>query len=976
MHNNDAAFRLARCRCLFLLVALSWGLIGNAQTAEQENAMAYKLRTYFAEYKPKKQELPQAPKMLGYTVDNVRKTLTITVDGTFAAQEFTSEITSDIYRHIRKEIPKPYKKYSIKVITNGMTIEELVPNRIIRKPGNTNLWGDIDYDGEPWVRNVSEPYTPTHGLQGRHLSIWASHGRYFDQKKGVWKWQRPKLFGTTEDLFTSTIVVPYLIPMLENAGAIVFTPRERDMQRNEIIIDNDDKIAGTRYIEVNTKNEWHDTGVNGFAQHTGCYSDGENPFRAGTARMAKATGSKKRYSLISYQPYFPEEGDYAVYVSYQTVSNSVDDASYTVWHKGERTEFRVNQQMGGGTWVYLGTFSFDKGSSEYNRVILTNQSSGKGVVTADAVRFGGGMGNIERGGTVSGMPRYMEGARYYAQWAGMPYSVYSSRNGTDDYADDINTRSFMTNYLGGGSCYMPSAKGLKVPLELSLAIHSDAGYANDGVDLIGSLAICTTNFNGGRLNAGISRLASRDFADALLSNTNRDLQYKYGVWNKRGLLDKNYSETRVPEIPSAILETMSHQNFPDMRYGQDPNFKFTLARSIYKTILRYISDQHGRPYTVTPLTPDNFSIEFAGEGEVRLSWTPVDDPQEATSSPTGYIVYTSYGLSDFDNGTYIKGKTNFTMKLIPNTLYSFKVAAVTRGGKSFPTEVLCALYNPDAEKSIMIVNGFHRLSSPDIRDNATEQGFDFDSDPGVTLGATGGWVGRQVCFDRSKMGIESENGLGWSNDDFTGMFIAGNDMNYVRTHAEAIKSAGHYNILSCTSTALESGRANLSQCQMIDLILGLERNDGHSLKYYKTFSTMMQRRLREYTARGGALFASGAYMGSDMATPNEQEFLADVLKCQYGGKSFTQSDSIYGMGTKVRIYDTINEEHYSISSPEVLNPLYPAFAALRYPDGRDACVAYLGSDYRSLAIGFPFECIDAREKQEYVMRGIIQFLLE
>lgn len=45
-------------------------------------------------------------------------------------------------------------------------------------------------------------------------------------------------------------------------------------------------------------------------------------------------------------PKFPEEGRYAVYVSYSTLENSVDDASYTVWHKGEKTEFRVNQQMG------------------------------------------------------------------------------------------------------------------------------------------------------------------------------------------------------------------------------------------------------------------------------------------------------------------------------------------------------------------------------------------------------------------------------------------------------------------------------------------------------------------------------------------------------------------------------------------------------------------------------------------------------
>lgn len=50
------------------------------------------------------------------------------------------------------------------------------------------------------------------------------------------------------------------------------------------------------------------------------------------------------------------------------------------------------------TWVYLGTFTFDEGSSVDNCVMLTNQSrKRKGVVTADAVRFGGGVGNVERG---------------------------------------------------------------------------------------------------------------------------------------------------------------------------------------------------------------------------------------------------------------------------------------------------------------------------------------------------------------------------------------------------------------------------------------------------------------------------------------------------------------------------------------------------------------------------------------------------
>ena len=724
-----------------------------AQTAKDEAKLADNLRQYFAKYKPKGTRLTQQPRMLSYQLDNQNQTLVVTADEFFAAQEFTPEITEHIYKKIRGTLPKVYRDYTVTVVTNGMTIDELIPNRLSQNADKARLWGDIDYDGEPWVKNISTPLKVTHGLQGRHLSLWASHGRYYDQKKGCWRWQRPKLFGTTEDLFTQTIVVPYLIPILEKAGAVVFTPRERDWQTEEVIVDNDGPKRN--YFEGTAQGKWQKTPYAGFAWHTGTYSDGENPFEAGSARMAKTTNSKSRYSVATYQPDFKKSGRYAVYVSYQTLPNSIDDALYTVWHKGERTQFHVNQQMGGGTWVYLGTFDFDAGYSEFNRVTVTNQSNRHGVVTTDAIRFGGGMGNIERFGETSGMPRALEGARYYGQWAGMPYAVYSSKNGQDDYGDDINVRSHMTNLLGGGSCYMPTIEGRRVPIELSLAIHSDAGYDKEGVGIIGSLAICTTAFNDGKLNAGISRMASRDFADALLSNEVLDIKYKYKDWNRRELFDRNYSETRLPEVPSAILETMSHQSFPDMRYGQDPNFRFTLARSIYKTILRYVNDQHGTPFIVAPLAPNYFRTEFTGKNTIRLSWNAVDDPQELTSKPTGYIVYTAIGDADFDNGTYVRSKNNYEMELEPNLLYHFKVTAVNRGGESFPTEVLSALYNPYATKTVMVVNGFHRLSSPAIRNTVTEQGFDLDEDPGVTYGPTLGWLGRQINFDRKQIGNEN-----------------------------------------------------------------------------------------------------------------------------------------------------------------------------------------------------------------------------
>ena len=951
----------------FLLAAMALG----AQTAKDEAKLAERLNTYFAKYKPKGTRLTQQPRMLGYQLDHQAKTLVITADEFFACQEFTPEITEHIYKKIKGELPKPFRNYQITVETNGMRIDELIPNRLSQNADKSRLWGDIDYDGEPWVKNISAPFKVTHGLQNRHLSLWASHGRFYDVAKGYWRWQRPKLFGTTEDLYTQTIVVPYLIPMLEKAGAIVFTPRERDWQKEEVIVDNDG--SKSYYIEATKGDKWRTTAEPGFAYHTGTYTDGENPFIAGSARMVKTTTSKSKYSLATYQPRFQKAGRYAVYVSYQTFENSVKDALYTVWHKGERTQFRVNQQMGGGTWVYLGTFDFDAGYSEFNRVTISNQSDEKGIVTTDAVRFGGGMGNIERDGETSKMPRALEGARYWAQWAGMPYQIYSGREGTNDYADDINVRSMMTNLLGGGSCYMPTLAGRGVPIELALAIHSDAGYAKDGQGLIGSLSICTTKFNNGKLNAGISRMASRDFADALLSNQTLDLKYKYGQWHRRELFDRNYSETRLPEVPSAILETMSHQNFPDMRYGQDPNFRFTLARSIYKTILRYVNDQHGRPFIVSPLAPNHFRIALKGN-IARLNWEAVNDPQEATAKPTGYIVYTAVGKADFDNGIYVRSKTEHEVEMEPGLVYHFKVAAVNRGGESFTTEVLSACYEPKATKTVLIVNGFHRLSSPAIRNTESEQGFDLNEDPGVTYGPTFGWSGRQVNYSRAEMGIEN-GGLGSTGDELAGMLIAGNDFNYVTTHAQAIATAKRYNIVSCSSEAVEKGEVNLTDYDAVDLLLGLERNDGHSVKEYKTFSTAMQKALERYANHSGAMLVSGAYIGTDMSSAEERQFLKTTLKSSWGGRSQTTDSMVKGLGTEMAYWKALNEEHYAATSADILQPVKPAYTAMQYADGYGAAVAYQGS-CKLFVMGFPFECIKGEQKQATIMRGIMNFLLK
>lgn len=827
------------------------------------------------------------------------------------------------------------------------------------------------YTGEPWVRNMSRPLQITNGLQNRHISIWASHGRYYDQKAGQWKWQRPNLFGTTEDLYSQTVVIPYIIPMLQNAGAVVFSPRERDWQKQEVIVDNDG--TSHAYLEGGKK-RWSAAPDSGFAFHMGNYHDGENPFTKGTARKVKTTKGKKT-TFASYQPNFPQDGRYAVYVSYQTVKKSIDDAEYTVYHKGQTTTFHVNQQMGGGTWVYLGTFDFDKGSSEFNRVVLTNRSSKKGIVTTDAVRFGGGMGNIERGGETSGYPRCLEGARYSTQWFGAPREVVSIYDGQNDYNDDINCRSLMMNWLAGGSCYVPNAEGKRVPIELSLAVHSDAGYSKDG-SLTGTLGICTTNYKGEtKLNSGLSRSVSKDFAQGIVRSVKEDLEARFGfTWTTRGVWDKNYNECRRPEVPSAILEMLSHQNFNDMKLGQDPNFKFTLARAVYKQIVRYIASLHHMGYTIQPLPPSHFSARLASKNQLQLSWQAVDDPQESSARPTSYIVYTAVNNGSFDNGTLVS-TPGYSLELEPGSLYRFRVTAANAGGESFPTEELAAQYQTGATKTVLIVNNFHRLASPAIIDNDIEQGFDFNADPGVPYGRYAGWNGFQTNFDKSMMGKEGSNALGFGGDELAGTFIMGNTFDYTTEHARAIASAGKYNIVSCSADAVNNASVRLTGYDAVDIIMGLEEDDGHSLLQYEAFPASLRKALANYLSAHGRLFISGAYIGSDMDDSDGASFLNDKLKLTFGGQNRDQTNTtVNGMGTQMDVWRTLNEDHYAAVACDVLNPSGSAYCAMKYADGTSAAVAYDGADYKTFTMGFPAECIQNPTVRNAVIRGIIAFL--
>ncbi len=848
------------------------------------------------------------------------------------------------------------------------------------------ILADLDYQGQPLTTNVSKPYRITAGLAGRHLSVWASHGLYYEAKRNSWQWQRPPLFGTNEDLFTPTIVLPYLIPMLEKSGAIVLSPRERDLQTEEVIVDNDAKNSHL-YKEKNGLHHWRNTSSSGFANPRASYVDGENPFTMGTARMARTVQREDKRSEIAFIPLIKNEGEKAVYVCYQTLPESTDNAQYTVYHKGQATTFSVNQRMGGGTWVYLGTFDFGEGCSKNNCVVLNNVCSKDGVVTADAVRFGGGMGNIRRGESVSGMPRALEGARYAAQWYGAPQEVYSSKEGRDDYGDDVNARALISNWWAGGSVFLPTKSGLGIPIELCLGIHSDAGADRRSKNIVGSLAICTSYFNDGRLATGVTRNLSVSFAESMLETIHHDLNRKFGRWEVRELIDKNYSETRMPEIPSAILETLSHQNFPDMRLGHDPNFKFALARAVYKSILRFMCNQHGTTAIVTPLAPSYFHINYLYNGQIKLGWRETNDELEPTAKPTGYILYTAVDSAGFDNGRLVK-QNEIELTLRPHSTYRFKVAAVNEGGESFTTETLSAYNQPEATNTILVVDGFDRLSSPAVIDTQQLQGFDLNEDLGVSLGTQAAWIGYQQNFNKWAAGVDGWQGLGYSDTSMQGQLVAGNNQNTVQTHVEDIAATRKYNVVSTSMKAVEKGLCNLSRYQCVDIALGLQRNDGHSLVNYKTFTPIAQKLIREYANKNGRLIVSGAYVGTDMRDSLEQVFLSDVFKASFNGAVKTDTllaairplandtDSVARDSVVALLYKSPNAVHYAPTKVDVLTPLDGATTGYRYTGWWSASVAYVAGNRRSHIFGFPLECIKDSEDRRRIMAEVIDMMMK
>lgn len=919
---------------------------------------------------------------------------------------FREDNVAEIYQGVSALLPAEFAKYKLQIRTNKHSIEELVPQALrSKKDKKTKTFNPAV--SKPLVTDVSAPYTPTNGLQNRHIALWQSHGRYYEPKLDRWEWQRARIFQTVEDLYTQSYVLPFLVPMLENAGANVLLPRERDCQTAEVVVDNDGCLTGRSiYTEKPGDKLWSQGEGKGFAHLRPRYTDFENPFKEGTYRAIE-TIKKGNASTAEWIPEIPSTGQYAVYVSYQTLPNSADDALYTVYHKGGATQFRVNQQMGGGTWIYLGTFGFNAGRNNECKVVLSNLSSKAGrVVTADAVKIGSGMGNIARHEQLSGYPRFCEAARYWLQWAGIPDSVYSESNGKNEYTDDYKCRGIWVNYLAGGSAVNPAEKGLNIPVNMAFAFHTDAGTTlNDSI--IGTLGIYYTNAYNEEFANGASRYLSHDLTDLIQSNIVRDVRTLYEPqWTRRGKWNQSYYEARVPRVPTMLLELLSHQNFADMRYGLDPRFRFTVSRAIYKGMLQFLCSQYNMDYVVQPLPVDHMALRMTGENEVELTWQPVADALEPTATAEKYIVYTRIGDGDFDNGVLVNGNS-YRTTLPAGMVCSYKVTAVNKGGESFPSEILSAGRAFNSKGTVLVINGFDRISAPaDFVAPAPADtllaGFLDEQDHGVPYIQDISYIGKMKEYRRSVPWMDDDaSGFGDSYGNYEAQVIAGNTFDYPAIHGAAILKAG-YSFVSASNESLSpapAGKGEVStpvdmrEYKYVDLILGKQcqtkmGRGGVKPLEFKTFSKPMQEAIAAYCRQGGNIFVSGAFVGTDLwdnrlATADEadKKFATEVLKYKWRvgqaaamGKVKSVASPFPALTGNYTYYNEPNADSYVVESPDAIEPAtQDAHTIMRYSENNlSAGVAYQG-DYKTCVLGFPFESIRTDSEREALMNAVLTF---
>ncbi|MDK2971589.1 MAG: hypothetical protein PWP23_1344 [Candidatus Sumerlaeota bacterium] len=753
---------------------------------------------------------------------------------------------------------------------------------------------------------------PVGALTGATVFVNAGHGWHYSN--GRWTTQRGPSHRIVEDLSNAETINQFLVPYLWNAGANVWTTRERDMQEHMVIVDSLDRR------NIVSQGDWT------LEQNDAAY---------GGAQLAAKSVSGTATARAGFVPEIPASGYYGVYVWYTPPEGETasEDAHIVIRHSGGSTTWVQNLNHDHSTWKYIGRYYFEAGRDPMRgAVVLENSGERAGrPVALSAVRFGGGMGDTPVEGVVSGKPRWEESGLYFAPFMGMPVpDEYDARSWNQVRAMPRYAEWEAEPYEKGRSIYVAwhtNGSDTHKVSGISTYIYSENAWGPPW-DFMGYPGSDTL---GRFLNDGVLHGVRAAW----------DPQ-----WEDVGLITRWLGETNPQanaKMPAALIENGFHDNPHDAAYILEPEFRRISARAAYQSIVRYFHEEvegfdNG---TMLPEPPTHLRVVKAGMNRIEVAWSaPAYNKGEGVlgDQAESYRVYRSRNGYGFDNGTETEDTTFELVGIVPGQVEYVRVAAVNEGGESFATETL-AVRAPERNlrPQVLLVNGFDRLDrGMNLVDDTTFPGHEFE---------------RTIL---AKM----------------------NTFDYAVQHAEALHAAG-WNFDSASNEALIDGDVRLGDYSIVVWILGnegegstLDGNERRLVRQYlegggslflsgANIGWDLDAKSRDIA--GGfhrELFKSECLRNA--ALTNSTRAVAGTLFAKAGDVDFDD-----GTGTT-----------YSVRSADVLKPLAGARTLLTYANSASGEAAAIACDgpYRLVYLAFPFETITDPKDREEIMARSLAFL--
>jgi hypothetical protein len=762
----------------------------------------------------------------------------------------------------------------------------------------------------------------TGALTGKIVFMNSGHGWTFDPT--VWRLQRGVGNEMNED-YGNLDQLNFFAQYCFNAGATVVSMRPLGHQTNEVVIDNDDAavtFAGSWSLSANS---------------VFFGSPGDVPYRF-------ASFSATETATATYTPTIPVPGFYPVYA--WTLSGSDrGDQLYRIRHTGGESLVRLPHHMVGNGWIYLGEYYFNAGSNSANgAVVISNlRDSAQGtVVIADAIRFGNGMGTVDRGGGVSSYPREDESMRYWIQHnlaQGQSTTLYDG--GGDDEQDSWSAPPKM-------SAHMNREAAGDIYDRIHISFHSNAGGGRGTVALITSDPTPNqaelAEIIGGEVNDDLVALGSPPLETTWFNKTTHTFSGGYGEIDGSSF---NY------EMSATIVEVAFHDSATDALLLRDPKARAAVARATLHGVIKFMNayDTNGAPpLAFLPEPPTNLRAIASSNGIINLAWTaPVSSG--GSQSPTNYILYRSTNGFGFGNPVSLGNVTTATVTNLPSgTDFYFRVSAANGGGESMPSETVgCRTGTTNNAPRVLVVNAYDRLDRiNNLRHNVVAENWDPPGDSGSVERVYGRW---------------------------------NNSFDYIVAHGKAIAATGRA-FDSCQNEAVANNQVFLTNYAVVIWACGNESTSD------ETFSATEQTRISSYLATGGALFASGSDIAYDLDRPSgptagDRSFLNNQLHASYSSdnsSSYTANVAVGGIfaARAAATFDNGNSGIYAVKTPDALLAFGGATAALNYSGGSGgiAALQFDGStgSGRIVLFAFPFETITSATRRTEYMTDILNYL--